>query len=99
MESLFEKLGGTYTLAEDGMYYPEIASPKIVPPRYGKYGRMRLLYLQGHRLSVYHDFILQDKLRWKVMAQVAPFATIVHKIQHGIHQFPLFPFAPVSRAW
>ena len=62
MESLFEKHGGTYTLAEDGMYYPDIAIPEGDPPRYGKYGRMRLRYLQEHRTLVYHDLIFRVKL-------------------------------------
>ena len=62
MESLFEKLGGTYTLGEDGMYYPAISIPKSDPPRYGKYGRMRLRYLQDHRSLVYHDLVLHVKL-------------------------------------
>ena len=62
MESLFEKLGGTYTLAEDGMYYPVISPPESDPPRYGKYGRMRLCYLQDHRSLVYHDLVLHVKL-------------------------------------
>ena len=62
MESLFEKLGGTYALAEDGLYYPVIAIPKSDSPKYGKYGRMRLRYLQKHRPLVYRDLILQVKL-------------------------------------
>ena len=62
MESLFEKLGGTYTLAEDGLYYPEISIPEFDPPRYGKYGRMRLRYLQEHRPLVYYDLVLHVKL-------------------------------------
>ena len=62
MESLFEKLGGTYALAEDGMYYPEISIPKSDSPKYGKYGRMRLRYLQEHRPLVYRDLFLQVKL-------------------------------------
>ena len=26
MKSLFEEMGGTYTLGADGMYYPDLAS-------------------------------------------------------------------------
>ena len=29
MKSLFEELGGTYTLGADGMYYPDLALPEI----------------------------------------------------------------------
>ena len=28
MKSLFEEMGGTYTLCADGMYYPDLALPK-----------------------------------------------------------------------
>ena len=62
MESLFDRLGVAYTLAEDGMYYPEIALPKSELPRYGKYGRMRLRYLQEHHPLIHQDLLLQGKL-------------------------------------
>lgn len=62
MESLFERLGGAYTLAEDGMYYPEIALPKSEPPRYGKYGRMRCRYLQEHHSLMYQNLLFEGKL-------------------------------------
>ena len=38
MKSLFEEMGGTYTLGADGMYYPDLALPEE-EPYYGKYGR------------------------------------------------------------
>ena len=41
MKSIFEEMGGTYTLGADGMYYPDLALPEE-EPHYGKYGRMRL---------------------------------------------------------
>ena len=28
MKSLFEEMGGTYTLGADGMYYPDLALPE-----------------------------------------------------------------------
>ncbi len=40
MKSTFEKMGGTYTLGADGIYYPNLVS-KDEEPHYGKYGRMR----------------------------------------------------------
>lgn len=40
METIFEKAGITYTLAEDGMYYPDLKLPEEEEPRYGKYGRI-----------------------------------------------------------
>ena len=30
MKSLFEELGGTYTLGKDGMYYPNLAIRKLI---------------------------------------------------------------------
>ena len=48
MKSLFEEMGGTYTLGADGMYYPDLALPEE-EPHYGKYGRMRLRHLKEHR--------------------------------------------------
>ena len=40
-KSIFEQMGGTYTLGEDGMYYPDLKLPTDEEPRYGKYGRIR----------------------------------------------------------
>ena len=41
MKSIFEEMGGTYTMGADGMYYPVLTLPED-EPHYGKYGRMRL---------------------------------------------------------
>ena len=49
MASLFEEMGGTYTLGADGMYYPNLELPEEETPRYGKYGRMRHTYLREHK--------------------------------------------------
>ena len=48
-KSIFEQMGGTYTLGEDGMYYPDLKLPTDEEPRYGKYGRIRKTFLQKHR--------------------------------------------------
>lgn len=40
-KSIFEQMGGTYTLGEDGMYYPDLKLPTDEEPRYGKYGRIQ----------------------------------------------------------
>ena len=61
MKSLFEELGGTYTLGADGMYYPDLALPEE-EPHYGKYGRMRLHYLKEHRKVLYNTLLLEGKL-------------------------------------
>ena len=61
MKSLFEELGGTYTLGADGMYYPDLALPEE-EPHYCKYGRMRLHYLKEHRKVLYNTLLLEGKL-------------------------------------
>jgi hypothetical protein len=62
MKSLFEEMGGTYTLGEDGMYYPDLAVPDGEPARYGKYGRMRRAFLRQHRQGLYTRLLLTGKL-------------------------------------
>ncbi len=61
MKSLFEEMGGTYTLGADGMYYPDLELPEE-EPHYGKYGRMRLLYLKEHRKVLYNTLLLDGEL-------------------------------------
>ena len=61
MKSIFEEMGGTYTLGADGMYYPDIALPEE-EPHYSKYGRMRLHYLKEHRKVLYNTLLLEGKL-------------------------------------
>ena len=46
MKSTFEKIGGTYTLGADGIYYPKLVSTDE-EPHYGKYGMMRKTYQIG----------------------------------------------------
>ena len=45
MKSTFEKMGGTYTLGADGIYYPNLVSTDE-EPHYGKYG---MLWMMKHR--------------------------------------------------
>lgn len=61
MKSLFEEMGGTYTLDVDGMYYPDLELPEE-EPHYGKYGRMRLHHLKEHRKVLYNTLWLDGKL-------------------------------------
>lgn len=61
MKSIFEELGGTYTLGEDGMYYPDLELPEE-EPHYGKYGRMRKAYLKKHRKGLYTELLFTGKL-------------------------------------
>lgn len=46
-KSIFEQMGGTYTLGEDGMYYPDLKLPTDEEPRYGKYGRIRKTFCRS----------------------------------------------------
>ena len=61
MKSTFEKMGGTYTLGADGIYYPNLVSADE-KPHYGKYGMMRKTYLKEHRPAMYSLYMLEDRL-------------------------------------
>ena len=61
MKSTFEKMGGTYTLGADGIYYPNLISTDK-EPHYGKYGMIRKTYLKEHRPAIYSLYILEDRL-------------------------------------
>ena len=61
MKSLFEEMGGTYTLGADGRYYPDLELPEE-EPHYGKYGRMRLHHLKEHRKVLYNTLLLDGEL-------------------------------------
>ena len=62
MKSIFEEMGGTYTLGADGMYYPDLELPSDEEPRFGKYGRMHRDYIKEH-LSAENrkDYILSKQ--------------------------------------
>lgn len=62
MKSLYEQLGGTYTLGADGLLYPDLLPPEEDAPTYGKYGRMRCSYLKEHREGIYTGLLLSGKL-------------------------------------
>ena len=61
MKSTFKKMGGTYTLGADGIYYPNLVSTDE-EPHYGKYGMMRKTYLKEHRPAMYSLYMLEDRL-------------------------------------
>ena len=61
MKSTFEKMGGTYTLGTDGIYYPNLVSTDE-EPHYGKYGMIRKTYLKEHRPAMYSLYMLEDRL-------------------------------------
>ena len=61
MKSIFEEMGGAYTLGADGMYDPNLVPPEE-EPHYGQYGRMRLCYTKEHRKVLYNTLLLAGKL-------------------------------------
>ena len=62
MKSLFEELGGTYTLGKDGMYYPNLAIEKTDQRSIGKWGRMHREYLKEQHPSLYQRLILNGTM-------------------------------------
>ena len=62
MASLFEEMGGTYTLGADGMYYPNLELPEEETPRYGKHGRIRHTCLREHKKAYYTILLFDGKL-------------------------------------
>ena len=62
MKSLFEELGGTYTLGKDGMYYPNLMIEETDQRSIGKWGRMHREYLKEQHPSLYQRLLLNGAL-------------------------------------
>lgn len=62
MKSLFEELGGTYTLGKDGMYYPELAPDGSGTRSIGRWDRMHMKYLESEHPDLYEQLILNGTL-------------------------------------
>ena len=62
MKSIFEQNHGTYTLGNDGVYYPNIVIPEEEKVPLGKYGMMRFDYLRTERPSLFSTLLLAGKL-------------------------------------
>ena len=54
--------GISYTLEEDGLYYPDLYLPEGTEYPIGKYGILRKSYLKEHRKGLYLELILAGKL-------------------------------------
>ena len=54
--------GISYTLGEDGLYYPDLYLPEEIEYPIGKYGMLRKIYLQEHRKGLYLELVLAGKL-------------------------------------
>ena len=54
--------GISYTLGEDGLYYPDLYLQEETEYSIGKYGMLRKSYLQEHRKGLYRELVLAGKL-------------------------------------
>lgn len=54
--------GISYTLGEDGLYYPNLELPEGTHYEIGKYGLMRWEYLKNHRRGEYIKLLMEGKL-------------------------------------
>lgn len=62
MKSIFEQMGGTYSLGKDGIYYPNLALQEEEQPHYGKYGQLRKNFLKEHRQGIYLSLLVKGEL-------------------------------------
>ena len=54
--------GISYTLGEDGLYYPDLYLQEETEYPIGKYGMLRKSYLKEHRKGLYLELVLAGKL-------------------------------------
>ena len=54
--------GISYTLGEDGLYYPDLQIPEETHYDIGKYGRMRWEYLKNHCRGEYINLLMNGRL-------------------------------------
>ena len=54
--------GISYTLGEDGLYYPDLQIPEGTHYDIGKYGRMRWEYLKNHCRGEYINLLMNGRL-------------------------------------
>ena len=62
MKSLYEEFGGTYTLGDGGMLYPDLVIGDKDPRPIGKWGRMHMKYLEVEHPGLYERLILSGTL-------------------------------------
>ena len=62
MKSLYEEFGGTYTLGNDGMLYPDLVIGDKDPRPIGKWGRMHMKYLEAEYPGLCERLILNGTL-------------------------------------
>ena len=54
--------GISYTLGEDGLYYPDLYLPEETEYPIGKYGMLRKTYLKEHRKWLYLELVFSGKV-------------------------------------
>ena len=62
MKSLFEELGGTYTMGADGILYPNLILEHQEHRPIGRWGRMHRTYLETEHPGLYEQLILNGTL-------------------------------------
>ena len=62
MKSLYEELGGAYTLGNDGMLYPDLVIGDKEQRPIGKWGRMHMNYLEAEHPGLYERLILNGTI-------------------------------------
>lgn len=60
-QSLYEKLGGSYTMVGDYLL-PNLMIDETEQRPLGKYGRLRKRFLKDHRRVLYTNLLVSDKL-------------------------------------
>lgn len=60
-KSLFEQMGGTYTMQGDYLL-PDIELPEQEEKPIGIWGQLRLRYLKQHRKVLYYNLLTSGKL-------------------------------------
>ena len=58
IKSLYEELGGTYTLGDDGILYPDLVVDDKESRPIGKLGRLHMKYLETEHPGLYERLIL-----------------------------------------
>ena len=62
MKSLYEQFGGTYTLGNDGMLYPDLVIGDKEQRPIGRWSRMHMRYLEEEHSGLYERLILNGTL-------------------------------------
>lgn len=62
MKSIFEQLGGTYTLGADGMLYPNLTLEPREHRPIGRWARLHREYLEAEHPGLYERLILNGTL-------------------------------------